>query len=123
MGVRTYQKGERKRTNKHKTTMAPGKRQKLRRDDDPLVPLPKATQVTWARFSKPCSGSIAAKNQPVSGQVVRWTSDVWKKEKQKSVLTRTGPNQNSLTGGDWESLMVSMEASHLEIQGGKGRDS
>lgn len=66
---------------------------------------------------------LAAKNQPVSGQVVRWTSDVWKKERQKSVLTRTGPNQNSLTGGDWESLMVSMEASHLEIQGGKGRDS
>ena len=56
MGVRTYQKGERKKgkqANKHKTKMAPGKRQKLRKDDDPLVPLPKATQAIWARFSKP----------------------------------------------------------------------
>ena len=39
--------------------------------------------------------------------------------KAESVLTRTGLNQNSLTGGDWESLMVSMEASHLAIQRGR----
>ena len=47
MGARTDQKGQRnkgKQANKTETKMAPGKKQKVRKDNDPLVPILKAAR-------------------------------------------------------------------------------
>lgn len=85
-GVRTDEEGERdegKQANTHTVKMAPGKEQKVRKSDAPSAPLLKATQVVWARSSVSRSGTISCKKQPISGRVVRQTSDVWKKEEQK----------------------------------------
>ena len=51
--------------------MAPGKRQKVRKNDDPLVPFLKVTEVIRPRVSKPCSGAIGCKAPAHQPKVIR----------------------------------------------------
>lgn len=120
VGVGTDQKGEGnkgKHTNKQKQTKnGPGEKQKVR-TDDPLVPTLRAAGSVGPQSQGSVMMLLTTRIQAVGpgGGMGHMTSG----RRKNRLSVAPGPNKNSLTGGKWESVTVSMESSHLEREWGR----